>query len=160
MNLVAADMIAAVAACDPLRGGLARFRAASPLDEETSIILFGVGLETLQRIERGEVDPEPDLAERIGHVIGPQPYSSAGASAKADVLPERERFGAPGDGIARGEAALPSPKAWRSAQPDGPTFHRRGGLILMWHGGQKHELTVSEALAMRAALDRALEEEI
>jgi hypothetical protein len=44
---------------------LATWRARVGPDEATCRHLFGVGRETLQRIESGEIEPEPDIAERI-----------------------------------------------------------------------------------------------
>ncbi|HEY0149870.1 MAG TPA: helix-turn-helix transcriptional regulator [Allosphingosinicella sp.] len=76
---------------DPARGRslaarLAEWRAAAPMLTSTQDALFGVGDETLQRIERGEVEPEPELAERIQSVLDhyqsiPVRFSSGGASA-------------------------------------------------------------------------------
>lgn len=127
------------------------------LDDASSRLLFGVGLATLQRIERGEVEPEPEIEERIRRMVDPQSHSSASAPA-ADVSPGRSRPGAQGVGGAAKDAP-PTPNAWRSAQPDGPGFARRPGGIRMFHGGMPHDFTVGEALAMRAGLDRALEGE-
>lgn len=130
---------------------MARYRAASPLDEETALILFGVGLETLQRIERGEVDPEPELAEKIGHVIGLAPHSSTfpGAPAKAGVSPERASSGAQGDG--REATACPSPFGFSLVRSG------EGHVVLIWNGERSSRLSLAEARAMRADLGRLLD---
>lgn len=48
------------------RGGeLARYRAAMRLSEEDCQIWFGIGLATLERVEAGEVEPDPELEHRI-----------------------------------------------------------------------------------------------
>lgn len=44
---------------------LATWRARVGPSEAMCLALFGVGRETLQRIETGEVDPEPDIGARI-----------------------------------------------------------------------------------------------
>lgn len=48
---------------------LAMWRAGEQPDEIQCLRLFGVGPETLQRIESGEVEPEPDVAERIARFL-------------------------------------------------------------------------------------------
>lgn len=48
---------------------LSAFRAELRLDEEECRAWFGVGPATLERIESGEVEPAPDVAERIDRFI-------------------------------------------------------------------------------------------
>lgn len=67
----------------PLPAMLARWRAGqAALSDKVAHILFGVGLATLQRIERGEIEPEPELAARIADIVSP-------SSARAPVCPPR-----------------------------------------------------------------------
>lgn len=44
-------------------------RAAQPLDEHESLIHFGVGLATIERVEAGEIEPSDELAARIDRFI-------------------------------------------------------------------------------------------
>jgi DNA-binding XRE family transcriptional regulator len=83
----------------PLRlaAELAAWRAGRTyFDETQAMILFGIGLDTIQRIERGKVEPEPDIAERIARVIhNIHPHSPASPSA-ADVSPATPTAGSEG----------------------------------------------------------------
>lgn len=46
-----------------MRARLAEWRSTAIGDE--CLLRFGVGAETLQRIESGEIEPEPEIAARI-----------------------------------------------------------------------------------------------
>lgn len=60
---------------------LASWRAEARPDEIQCRLLFGVGPEVLERIEAGEVEPEPDIAARILSVILSAPPVPGGAGA-------------------------------------------------------------------------------
>lgn len=48
---------------------LCRSRAYFALSEENCIAWFGVGRATLERFEAGEVEPEPEVLERIDRYL-------------------------------------------------------------------------------------------
>lgn len=48
-----------------LHAQLATWRARTGPSEEQCLALFGIGRETLQRIESAEIEPEPEIIERI-----------------------------------------------------------------------------------------------
>lgn len=50
-------------------GALLRTRAAFILTEDDCFAWFGVGRGTLERIGAGEVDPEPDVLQRIDRFL-------------------------------------------------------------------------------------------
>ena len=92
---------------------LAAWRAArSAFTELQANVLFGVGRDTLQRIERGEVEPEPELAERILSTL--------------DRYQPPFRHQSPG---ANGGAAVPVPDAGRTAGPRGAHPLGAAGVI-------------------------------
>lgn len=67
---------------------LAMWRAGQQPDDVQCQRLFGVGPEILQRIESGEVEPEPDVAERILRVIlSTPPVAHSGGSLGAGGFP-------------------------------------------------------------------------
>lgn len=78
---------------DRLPAALARWRAADRGGEATILYLLGIGPETCARIERGEVEPEPELADRIWRVLAASehadfnPHSDASRPRGASVFP-------------------------------------------------------------------------
>lgn len=72
---------------------LSRCRAEAGLSEEDSLIWFGVGRATIERIEAGEVEPEPEILERIDRFLqfvggtASMPATSCGLEPLARSLP-------------------------------------------------------------------------
>lgn len=61
---------------------LTRARAARHLSEEDCMVWFGVGRATLERVEAGEVEPSPELGDKIDRFLrvcggGFAPFASA-----------------------------------------------------------------------------------
>lgn len=96
---------AAPAAARPYgRGGeLARCRASAWLDEAGCIAWFGVGRSTIDRIERGEVEPGDEVAQRIDRFLavdggrgdvpftGPRPAPCVDRAHLAGAVPDGRR---------------------------------------------------------------------
>lgn len=118
------------------------------LDESCALILFGVGLDTIERIERGEVAPEPDLAERIGRFI----YSDASRPRGASVSPAGVMAGSEGGAAVPPplEAAAPlaiPPPAPALAKGDGSAFH-----VEIFFGDTIVEMPIAAAASFGAEL--------
>lgn len=144
-------------------------------DERQAQIYFGVGLATLDRIERGEIEPDEELAERIGRVLDedrvpqvPEPRARRlPSNSAADARPRAVSPAIPpageGRGAPTGEAGFPSVPPLCSA----PTFalgEREGEepFIAMDLAGDSYELPLVAAeaaafsLLMLTALARSL----
>jgi DNA-binding XRE family transcriptional regulator len=121
----------------PLRlaAELAAWRAGRTyFDETQAMILFGIGLDTIQRIERGKVEPEPDIAERIARVIhNIHPHSPASPSA-ADVSPATPHGGK------RGRCGAFPPGVRRTAALAGKRRPGAAPLVLARQGGQDQQV--------------------
>lgn len=82
-----------------LRPRLAQWRAEMGFNEVTLVYLLGIGAETCERIERGEVDPAEDLAERIAQMFDRSPVRfphSPASPCAADVSPATITAGSEG----------------------------------------------------------------
>lgn len=124
-----------------LRVDLALWRAAHPLDPEDLVILFGVGGDTLQRIEQGEVIPSDELAARIRCVIDRNPVgvTASSGSGRPSAAGARDEAAA-GDLVA---ASFAKPiSAWLTRDPSRP----RGWLLQILHAdGSTSEITIEMA---------------
>jgi hypothetical protein len=62
-------------------GELLRTRAAFILDDDDCLAWFGVGRATLERIEAGEVEPEPEVMQRVDRFLrfcgGSHPFTGS-----------------------------------------------------------------------------------
>lgn len=85
---------------------LATWRAQAERTEGQCMSLFGIGRETLQRIESGEVEPEPDVAARIGRFLDQAsscPRNPPGHGSRSPLTHDGDRPGA--GGVAQPSAA-------------------------------------------------------
>lgn len=151
--------VASARAGRSLRADLAHWRAGRALDDAACLVLFGVCGDTLQRIEAGDVDPEPELAERIGRVIAARAALGAMPPFSGDPsISCGPAVAAAGDGrraVGDGSMAEPLPR------PAPPGFalqivgERR--WLAMALDGEVRRYSIAEARAMRAEIGELLD---
>lgn len=97
---------------------LASCRAEMAFDDRVCLILFGVGLTTLERIESGEVEPAPDVAARLDRfLLAPQLGDYLGFQPGRLEFPQT---GPTGGGLGGSRTVGDSPLGRRHAGPPPP----------------------------------------